>query len=90
MQPVKMSTARQRLGIQVSTVTNMHATTEPLETLPFNKFNSQSKSRGHSLHMTTGIRSGTELIRLEHRPKLFKNCVLRRMLGPKSDEVTGG
>jgi hypothetical protein len=29
-------------------------------------------------------------LRKEHRPRVFKNTVLRRIFGPKRDEVTGG
>jgi hypothetical protein len=29
-------------------------------------------------------------LREEHRPRVFENRVLRRIFGPKRDEVTGG
>jgi hypothetical protein len=33
---------------------------------------------------------GCETLREEHRLRVFENRVLRRIFGPKSDEVTGG
>jgi hypothetical protein len=41
-----------------------------------------------------GILYGSEtwslILRQEHRMKVFENRVLRRIFGPKEDEVTGG
>jgi hypothetical protein len=31
-----------------------------------------------------------EILREEHRVRVFENRVLRRTIGPKRDEVTGG
>jgi hypothetical protein len=35
-----------------------------------------------------GVKLGLTL-REEHRPRVFENRVLRRIFGPKMDEVTG-
>jgi hypothetical protein len=37
-----------------------------------------------------GLQTLSLTLREEHRPRVFKNRVLRRIFGPKRDEVTGG
>jgi hypothetical protein len=37
-----------------------------------------------------GCKTSSLTIREEHRLKVFENRVLRRIFGPKRDEVTGG
>jgi hypothetical protein len=36
-----------------------------------------------------GRETGSVTLREEHRPRVFENRVLRRIFGPKRDEVTG-
>jgi hypothetical protein len=37
-----------------------------------------------------GVKLGLLTLREEHRLRVFENKVLRRIFGPKRDEVTGG
>jgi hypothetical protein len=37
-----------------------------------------------------GVKSGLSRLREEHRLRVFENRVLRRIFGPKREEVTGG
>jgi hypothetical protein len=37
-----------------------------------------------------GCETWSLTLREEHRPRVFENRVLRRIFGPKRDEVTGG
>jgi hypothetical protein len=37
-----------------------------------------------------GVKLGLLTLREEHRLRVFENGVLRRIFGPKRDEVTGG
>jgi hypothetical protein len=37
-----------------------------------------------------GCEIWSQTLREEHRLRIFRNRVLRRMFGPKRDEVTGG
>jgi hypothetical protein len=37
-----------------------------------------------------GCETWSPILREEHRPRVFKNRVLRRIFGPKRAEVTGG
>jgi hypothetical protein len=37
-----------------------------------------------------GVKLGLLILREEHRLRMFENRVLRRIFGPKRDEVTGG
>jgi hypothetical protein len=37
-----------------------------------------------------GVKLGSLTLREEHRLEVFENRVLRRIFGPKRDEVTGG
>jgi hypothetical protein len=39
---------------------------------------------------TVGCGTWSLTVREEHRPRVFDNRVLRRIFGPKRDEVTGG
>jgi hypothetical protein len=46
---------------------------------------------GHDLSVILyGCETWSLTLRKEHRPRLFENKVLRRIFGPKRDEVTGG
>jgi hypothetical protein len=45
--------------------------------------------RGFCLWFCMGVKLGLLTLREEYRPRVFENRVLRRIFGPKRDEVTG-
>jgi hypothetical protein len=49
-----------------------------------------SKSNDRQLHLQQAGASPSPALREEHRLRVFENRVLRRIFGPKRDEMTGG
>jgi hypothetical protein len=53
----------------------------------FSKKGKYTKIKGSALY---GCETWSLILREEHRLRVFENRVLRRIFGPKRDEVTGG
>ena len=47
------------------------------------------KNKWHFLHLWCFLETWSLTLREEHRLRVFENRVLRRVFGPKRDEVTG-